>query len=508
MKKIITGIFILIAVLQFSCRKKFKIYPSYGDFRLSTDTLFLDSVFTRISSPAYTFKIYNTSKKTIRLNRIQTNQGEASFFRFNVDGVPGKTFSNVTIPPEDSIYVFVEFTADASRLSDPVYEESLLISDESTIDTLLLTAFVKDAYFLYPRRYADHSVDSIQVGTYQDGTPIRVAGFMIRSDTTITADKPTVIYGHLGVAPGKTLTVEAGAHIYFHFNSGIVVYENASIRINGQLGREVILEDDRMQPDFENVPGMWNFIWLKQGSLNNRINYAIIKNAVAGVIAYPPNQNGDQVLEINNTQIYNMSAYGMIAIASKVSGYNLIFNNFGGSALSLQLGGNYNFNHCTFANYSNAIRNLPFSAVYISNFYQTYDNQGNETILVNDLTQCNINNSIIYGNRPVEFYAEKNENADFSFRLSHNLVKFDDPQNQFRQDYLDWNNPTYFSSNILNENPDFESTEENKLRIGLNSAAINIGDPSITAQFPLDIRGVNRTDSPDAGAYKHTDFDQ
>ncbi len=508
MKKAAFFILFFVLVLQFSCRKNFKVYPSHGDFSVSTDTLFLDSVFTNISSPTYSFKIYNRSGKTIKLEKVETDKGMSTFFRFNVDGQAGKTFSNVIIPPEDSIYVFVEFTADISRLSDPVYEEHLLISDAAITDTVLLTAFVKDAYFLYPKRFADKSVDSIQVGTYEDGRPIRVAGFMVQSDTTITADKPTVIYGHLGVAPGKTLTVEPGAHIYFHFNSGIIVYENASLHINGALGNEVILEDDRMQPDFENVPGMWNFIWLKEGSVNNHINYAVIKNAVAGVIAYPPNSNGDPVLEISNTQIYNMSAYGLIAIASKVSGYNLVFNNFGGSALSLQLGGNYTFSHCTFANYSNAIRNLPLTTVYVNNFYKTYDSQGNETVLVNDLNQCNISNSIIYGNRPVEFYAEKNNNAVFHFFLSHNLVKFNDPQNQLDAPYLDWNNSAYFDSNVLNDSPDFESTDENKMRIGLNSAAISIGDPAVTAQFPLDILGTDRTGSPDAGAYKHTDLSQ
>jgi hypothetical protein len=434
-------------------------------------------------------------------------RGNTSFYRLNVDGEPGKVFRNVMIPPGDSIYVFVELTADISQLSDPVYEERLILQDQAVTDTVLLTAFVKDAYFLYPRQYADRSVDSIQVGEYNDGTPIRVPGFLISNDTTLTADKPIVIYGHLGVPPGKTLTIEAGAHLYFHYNSGIIVYEDASIRINGTLGNEVILEDDRMQEDFENAPGMWNFIWLKSGSKNNVINYAIIKNAIAGVIAHPTNQSGDKVLEITNTQIYNSAAYHLIAIASYVEGYNLVFNNSGSSALALLLGGKYGFKHCTFANYSNGIRNLTSASVFVTNEYKTYDSSGNPVTYVNDLERCDISNSIIYGNQNIEFYAVKNDGALMQFFLKNNLIKFNDTQNQINETYLDFSNPAYYSNNVLNGRPDFEAPDGNRLRIGLQSAAIGIGDPAVAASVPLDIAGEDRTTSPDAGAYKHTDLD-
>ncbi len=498
---------LLLILHETSCRKRFETVRSAGDFRTSTDTVFLDSVFTGISSPTYAFKIYNTSTKSISIDKISPLRGQASFYRLNVDGEAGKIFNNVIIPPRDSIYVFVELTADISQLTDPVYEEKLLIRDQAVTDTVWLTAFVKDAYFLYPKQHADHSLDSIQVGTYANGTPIRVPGFLISNDTTITADKPVVIYGHLGVPPGKTLTVEAGAHLYFHYNSGIVVFEDASIHINGHLGNEVILEDDRMQEEYENAPGMWNFIWLKTGSKNNKINYAIVKNAIAGVIAHPHNDNGDKVLTITNTQIYNSSAYNLIAIASYVEGNNLVFNNSGSSGLAIFLGGKYDFKHCTFANYSGTARYLTSASVFITNQYESYDDQGNPVTYVHDLEQCHISNSIIYGNQQIEFYAIKNDAASMHFFLQNNLIRFEDTQNQINEDYLDFSNNTYYAGNVLNANPAFENPDENKMRIDTQSAARGIGDPQITALVPLDILGIDRTDSPDAGAYKHMDLD-
>ncbi len=500
--------FIFLILFMGGCRKEFRIYPSHGDFRVSTDTVFLDSVFAGISSPTYSFKIYNRSNKTIRINNIETERGNTTKFRFNIDGDTGKVFRNIRIDPKDSIYVFVELTVDPASFSNPVYEEKLFIGDQSVTDTVLLTAFVKDAYFLYPKKFADRSVDSIQVGTYDNGQPIRVAGFYISNDTTITADKPVVIYGHLGVPAGKTLTIDPGAHLYFHYNSGIIVYEGGKILINGTLGNEVIMEDDRLQPEYDHAQGLWNFIWLREGSTGNEIHHAVIRNAIAGIIAYPPGNTNNTVLSIDNTQIYDCAAYGIIAIDSKIEGYNLVAGNFGASALSLQLGGHYRFAHCTFTNYSTGIRNIPNTAVYVSNQYTAYDSQGNPVILYDDLQQCQINNSIIFGNLPVEFYAVKNDAAALHFRLSHNLVKFSDPQHEITQDYLQWDNTTYFEQNVLNADPGFQNSEQDSLRIGLQSGAIGIGDPAVTQMFPLDILGIDRTDSPDAGAYKHADLGQ
>ena len=38
--------------------------------------------------------------------------GEASEYRLNIDGIPGKEFENVEILAKDSMYIFVETTID------------------------------------------------------------------------------------------------------------------------------------------------------------------------------------------------------------------------------------------------------------------------------------------------------------------------------------------------------------------------------------------------------------
>jgi len=504
MQRIFVGLaLLLLIVFSGSCRKNFDTVQGNGDFRIEKDTLFLDSVFTNISSHTYRFKIYNTSNKDITLNKIYLEKGQQSFYRLNVDGDSGKSFENVLIHAKDSIFVFVEVTADITQLPDPVYEEKLFVEDNGKTDHILLTAFVKDAHFYYPERYPDGTKETLVLYTDPDtGKTSEVYGFFLDGDTTFTDDKPIVIYGHMAVPQGHTLTIEQGAHLYFHFNSGLIVWEDASLKVNGSLGHEVVFEDDRMEPDFDDKPGMWNYIWLRENSKNNEINYAIIKNAEVGVIAYPTTDN-NPVLNIKNTQIYNHSLVGIYGIGAHITGENLVMNNFGMSAINLQLGGNYDFKHCTFANYSGGIRNEKSGAVYVSNYVKT-----DEQIYVSDLVNFNLSNSIAYGNSSIEFYLDKDPNADFNYQVSHCLIKFEDPQHNFSDvPEVDFTDTNHYQHILLNEDPVFKNPDENELIIGDTSPCINQGNLPVAQQVPLDILGVDRTSAPDLGAYQHITFD-
>ena len=499
MQRLLTGILILIIVLMSSCRKDFDTVHSQGDFRIEKDTLFLDSVFTNISSHTYRFKIYNTSSKEISINKIHLEKGEESFYRLNVDGNPGKSFENVLIHANDSIFVFVEVTADINQLENPVYEEKLLVEDDSKTEDVLLTAFVKDANFYYPERYPDGSHETLILYTDpESGDTIETQGFFLEDDTTFTDEKPIVIYGHMAVPAGHTLTIEQGAHLYFHFNSGLIVWEDATLKVNGSLGHEVIFEDDRMEEEYEHHPGLWNYIWLRQNSKNNEINYAIIKNAEIGVKVFPT-ENPNPVLQIKNTQIYDSSLAGIFSVAGSITGENLVMNNFGISAINIQLGGSYDFKHCTFANYSGGNRNEKSATVFVSNYIKTED----ETYLY-DLQKFNMSNCIVYGNAYIEFFMDKNEEAGFNYAIDNSLIRFEDPQNRFADiAEVNFSDTAHYNNIILNEDPEFEDAQENKMAIIDTSPCVNQGNPATAQAVPLDIRQINRTAAPDLGAYQH-----
>lgn len=112
------SIFILTVTLIFitSCRKDFSTELSSGELRFSKDTIYLDTVFTNISSSTYNLKVYNKSNKDISIPSISLGRGFNSYYRLSVDGITGQFFENTEILAKDSIYIFIETTIDYSQV--------------------------------------------------------------------------------------------------------------------------------------------------------------------------------------------------------------------------------------------------------------------------------------------------------------------------------------------------------------------------------------------------------
>ena len=120
--------FLGIALLSLlSCDKDpFETSPSTGELFFSKDTVFLDTIFTNISSSTSAFKIYNKSATNINIPSIRLGRGQNSFYRLNVNGESGKAFENVSVLSKDSIYVFIEATIDFSQVTNPIYTDSIV----------------------------------------------------------------------------------------------------------------------------------------------------------------------------------------------------------------------------------------------------------------------------------------------------------------------------------------------------------------------------------------------
>ena len=75
-----SGYFILlIIILLGSCRKDFSTILSAGELEFSRDTVFLDTVFTNISSSTRTLKVYNRSNNDISIPTIQPKPRASDF---------------------------------------------------------------------------------------------------------------------------------------------------------------------------------------------------------------------------------------------------------------------------------------------------------------------------------------------------------------------------------------------------------------------------------------------
>ncbi|AXT50072.1 hypothetical protein D1818_04210 [Aquimarina sp. BL5] len=517
MRYLSTLILLAIIILWSSCRKDFEADPSTGNLQFSSDTLFLDTIFTNIGSSTYSFKVYNRTNNDLNIPSIALERGDNSNYRLNVDGIPGKSFENIQVLAKDSIFVFVETTTDITQQTGDLeflYTDRILFDPNGSQQDVDLVTLVKDAVFLFPSRDDEGMVETLLLGEDDNMEEIRVEGFFLEGDElNFTNEKPYVIYGFAAIPSGETLTIDAGARIHFHDGSGIIAANNATLLVNGEVStdpevmeNEVIFESDRLEPGFSDIPGQWGLIWLTAGSTGHVINNATIKNAAVGILMDSNDGGTDPTLTITNTQIYNTSAYGILARTANILGENVVINNAGISSLYASFGGTYNFNHCTFANYWNSsFRETP--SVAIDNLFVVRDEGGNITeILVTDLLEANFTNCIIYGNENLELGINRAEGTVFNYNFQNSLIRFNDFNGQFLDNELyDFTNTGLYQNVIFNEDPDFKAPFNNMLNIGEDSAA---NGQATTPSSGNDILGTPRNiGAPDIGAYESVTFE-
>ena len=505
MTRVGLSLLLFLAILWSSCRKDFDFEVSSGQLKFSRDTVFLDTIFTGISSSTYSLKVYNPTDADLRIPFVGLADGESSGYRLNVDGESGKTFSDIPILARDSLYLFIETTLDIGSLNQDefLYTDAIRFGTGNSVQEVQLVTLIKDAVFLYPSTLADGSKETISLGTNPDGTEVVVQGFFLQSDElNFTNTKPYVIYGYAAVADGQTLAMAPGTRVHFHKDSGIWVGPGASLQINGTpstdpdlLENEVILEGDRLEPEFSDVPGQWGTLWLAAGSTNNAFNYLTLKNATVGILvegnpgAVPP------TLQLTNCQVYNSSLVNLWGRNTSIAGENLVLGNAGNASFYGNLGGDYAFLHSTFANYwSNGFRTG--SAVQLNNFEESM----NIPYQAADLTMAYFGNCIITGNTSTELFLNSNGENLFNFNFDHCLIKF---EQQSTDPLYDFSNTGIYTNILLNGNASFLNVVQQDFRISENSEAIGNGNPEVALQVPLDLLGSDRTTRPDIGAFQY-----
>ncbi len=493
----------IIGFILFSCRDDFHFEPSSGsDLAFSKDTVYLDTIFTNIGSSTYNLKVYNKSNKDIKIPSIRLAKGESSSFRLMVDGMPGKSFENVELLKNDSLFIFVETTVDIKQQTQGkefLYTDEILFESGSKQQKVDLVTLVRDAIFLYPQKFQDGSYESLQFG--ED----KVYGFFLDENDAVNGnelkwnnEKPYVIYGYAAVAPNKTLNISEGTEVYFHRNSGLVAFSHAAIHAKGTIEKPIIFQGDRLEPSFEDTPGQWDRIWLSVDS-NGSFENVMIKNATFGLLI---NKNENPV-NIQNLQVYNCVENGLYLVAANVIGKNIVTNNCGNAALRVDFGGTYDFTHCTFANYWNRQNH---TAVRMDNGDGT-----NEFAL-----KAHFKNSIIYGNSNESlFLFPAKGTTNFDFKFDNCLIKFFNSGNRFTTDFpysftnsVNYNNCLIAKNSIENQ-PYFLNTYKNQLMITDKATSIiGFGNPIFAQSIPSDITGKSRTNSADLGAYQHVSSTQ
>ena len=502
-------IFIGLLILFTSCRKDFSTVASSGNLEFSKTTVYLDTVFSTIGSSTYSLKVYNRSNDAIKIPTIQLAKGLNSKYRMIVDGMSGnnKIFENVELLAKDSLYIFIETTANIADANptDFIYNDKILFDNGAKQQSVDLVTMIQDCNFIFPNRSLDKTIyEKITVQGFDPDTQGHT--LITPQELHWTNAKPYVIYGNILVPNGQTLIIDPGTQVYFHDGSTLIVETNATLDIQGNLNvtdasgkiitrNEVTFEGDRLEPEYEDVPGQWGTVFLFSAN-NNKVNYLKLKNAIIGFYMIPTiSSTNFPKLEITNSQIYNCSFYGILAQQSVILGKNVVMNYAGQACFAGTIGGNYDFTHCTFNNNWNSTKQ---QAVYINN----YITDKNDVPIAAANLNASFKNSIIYGSNNIEFVLDKKEVTGYTTTwttvFDKCLIKFNDPNNRLIN-IPEYNSFRNVAENYLNENPSFININNNNLRVPNNSFVKNKGN-AIYSTFS-DILQQSRSASSDIGAY-------
>jgi hypothetical protein len=369
---VLFGSFLLFLHIITGCKKDKRINDPDAKISFSRDSVLFDTVFTTIGSSTQNIRVRNPHNEKIVISSIRLDGGDASPFIVNVDGSPGKTFEDIEIAARDSMYIFIQVNINPNNANSPmIVSDALTFMVNGNEQKVILEAWGQDAYYHYPTKaikFEDGSYFPYSIVDSLKGS------FTLSGDEVVwNNDKPHVIYGYLVVDSAQKLRVPAGTRVYLNYKAGLWVFQYGQIKVQGQKGNEVIFQGARREKDFADDPGQWDRIWINEGSNNNEINYAIIKN---GFIGIQTDVFGDVIglpgrLKLTNTKIQNMSKWGLYCFGYQVYGGNNVISNCQEECLNILMGGTYTFIHCTFANYWNKPEARDKPAININNYSTT-----------------------------------------------------------------------------------------------------------------------------------------
>ncbi len=479
--------FLFILFFLNSCVKD-EVISTDPAYKLSfaSDTVIFDTVFTTVGSTTRYLKVFNRNNNKIKISKIYLAGGSNSPYQINVDGSSGPDFNDIELNANDSLFIFVKVTIDPNLETNPlIVTDSILFLTNNNLQDIDLVAWGQDAHFIVGDSTLSGLSYKYKIVAHEGETVDWID------------DKPYVIYGWAVVDSTGRLNIGPGVNVHFHQNSGLWIYRGGSLHVSGEIDSLVTFQGDRLEQQYKDLPGLWDRIWINEGSVDNEINYAVIKNGFIGIQAETLDEDMGNKLILQNTVIENMSRWGLFTKAYRVIAANCLFANCAEYTLFLSVGGDYDFRQCTFADYwTSTVRNDP--SFVISNNLTVYDADGNPVNYIGDLHNAYFGNCIIYGFNDEEILLSQDEQATFNYKFDHSLLKTQ----------MDISDLEYYSSCIRNHDPLFNDYTENNYQLDTLSPAIDAGSLEVINTSGLDIttdlNGNSRTtdDGPDMGVYE------
>ena len=442
-----------------------------------SDTIRMDTVFSRIPTSTKSFWVYNRSGSGIRCRNIRLENGNQMGFRVTVDGIylsqsAGYQVNDIEVRNGDSIRVFVELTSTAANQATPKeIEDNLIFQLESGVrQTLRLNAWIWDAE------------------VWRDK--------VVRTDTVIRAEKPVIVYGSLKVEEGATLTLTAGTTLYFHDGAGMDVF--GTLKTQGTPDNNVVMRGDRLDRMFDNLPydrisGHWEGIRFHEHSYHNVMDYTDIHSAKNGIVCDSSSVETPKLL-LRNSMIHNCKGYGLKTIHSQVKLLNSQLSNTLHDCLYV-LGGVVDVVHCTIAQF------YPFdaergAALTCSNYEGDYKYPVDRLSCINSIVTG-------YADDVIYLLSRKDDtDTPLNYSFSHCLLRTPQPEEPKNMTGIIWENT---KEEPFEGSKNFRTLDTDRLyydfRLDSLSRAVDSGE--VLDDIKTDRLGIARDDKPDLGCYEY-----
>ena len=312
------------------------------------DTVAFDTVITLQGTATKQMVVYNHSPKQINISSIKVaGLSSKGHFHLNVDGIRGDEFQDVEIRGNDSIYIFIEAYLDEMERDEPtLLEDELEFVTNGKKQSVLLSAWGQDV--------------------------VRINGDTIARNTSFTANKPYLVYDTMFVAPGVTLTMDAGTTLLFHDKAALRCA--GKMLANGTAEAPVTFRGDRLdrivgETSFDVMSGQWGGVIFTTPTMGNVLKHVIMRGSTIGM--HCRNDYGDTTqcaLKLVNCVLTNSSSTCLAALACKVEAIGTEFSDAGEDVVYFE-GCNVKASQCTFANYYLfGVSDLPVISVYNAQF--------------------------------------------------------------------------------------------------------------------------------------------